>query len=75
MVQGFTVSSKNLEKGDVVLTKPKRTKVGHSNCKIKIIDGYKNRDTRMCDVPLFYDRRERECGSVLVSDMCAVKKG
>jgi|TARA_R100001086_G_scaffold231854_1_gene152758 hypothetical protein len=75
-VQGFTVSSKNLKKGDLVLTKPERERPESviPSTTIKIIDGYKNRDTRLCEVPLFYDRSQSECGSVLVSDMCAVKR-
>ena len=73
MVQGYNVTSKSLKKGDIVLTKPRKCILGIPNCKIKIIDGYKNRDTRLCDVPIMYDEANREYGSVLVSDMCAVR--
>ena len=74
MVEGFTVSSNNLEKGDIVLTKPRGVKSVLPRCKIKIIDGYKTHTKRMCDVPIMYDENLREQGSVLVSDMYAVKR-
>ena len=74
MVQGFTITSKNLEKGDIILTKPRDVSSVLPNCKIKITDGYKNRDIRMCDVPILYDEENREQGSVLVSDMYAVRR-
>ena len=74
MVQGFTITSKNLEKGDIILTKPRNVSSVLPNCKIKITDGYKNRDIRMCDVPILYDEENREQGSVLVSDMYAVRR-
>ena len=74
MVEGFTVSSKNLEKGDIVLTKPRGVKSVLPNCKIKIMDGYKKHSIRMCDVPIMYNEEDREYGSVLVSDMYAVRR-
>ena len=74
MVEGFPVSSKNLEKGDIVLTKPRGVKSVLPNCNIKIMDGYKKHTTRLCDVPIMYDETNREYGSVLVSDMYAVKR-
>jgi hypothetical protein len=74
MVQGYTITAKSLEKGDIVLTRPHGVSSVLPNCKIKIIDGYKTRDIRMCDVPIMYDDDEREFGSVLVSDMYAVKR-
>ena len=74
MVQGYNITAKSLEKGDVVMTKPRGVSSVLPNCKIKIIDGYKTRDTRMCDVPIMYDEENREFGSVLVSDMYAVKR-
>ena len=36
--------------------------------------GYKTHPKRMCDVPIMYDENNREFGSVLVSDMYAVKR-
>ena len=74
MVQGYNITSKSLEKGDVVITKPTNVSSVLPNCKIKIIDGYKTHTTRMCDVPILYDEDNRESGSVLVSDMYAVKR-
>ena len=74
MVQGYNITSKSLEKGDVVITKPRNVSSVLPNCKIKIIDGYRTRDIRMCDVPIMYDEDNRESGSVLVSDMYAVKR-
>jgi hypothetical protein len=74
MVQGYNITAKSLEKGDVVITKPRGVSSVLPNCKIKIIDGYKTRDIRMCDVPIMYDEENRELGSVLVSDMYAVKR-
>ena len=74
MVQGYNVTSKSLEKGDVVITKPRNVSSVLPNCKIKIMDGYKNHTTRLCDVPIMYDENNREQGSVLVSDMYAVKR-
>ena len=74
MVQGYNITSKSLEKGDVVITKPTNVSSVLPNCKIKIIDGYRTRDIRMCDVPILYDEDNRESGSVLVSDMYAVKR-
>jgi|TARA_B100000900_G_scaffold404996_1_gene414022 hypothetical protein len=74
MVQGYNITAKSLEKGDVVITKPRGVSSVLPNCKIKIIDGYKTRDIRMCDVPIMYDEENREFGSVLVSDMYAVKR-
>ena len=44
------------------------------NCKIKIMDGYKKHSIRMCDVPIMYNEEDREYGSVLVSDMYAVRR-
>ena len=74
MVQGYNITSKSLEKGDVVITKPRNVSSVLPNCKRKIIDGYRTRDIRMCDVPILYDEDNRESGSVLVSDMYAVKR-
>lgn len=74
MVQGYNITAKSLEKGDVIITKPRGVSSVLPNCKIKIIDGYKTRDIRMCDVPIMYDEENREFGSVLVSDMYAVKR-
>ena len=74
MVEGFTVSSNNLEKGDIVLTKPRGVNSVLPNCKIKIMDGYKKHSIRMCDVPIMYNEEDREYGSVLVSDMYAVRR-
>jgi hypothetical protein len=74
MVQGYNITAKSLEKGDVVITKPRGVSSVLPNCKIKIIDGYKTRDIRMCDVPIMYDEENREFGSVLVSDMYAVRR-
>ena len=74
MVQGYNITAKSLEKGDVVITKPRGVSSVLPNCKIKIIDGYKTHPKRMCDVPILYDENNREFGSVLVSDMCAVKR-
>ena len=73
VVQGFTITSKNLEKDDIVLTKLHCESVTPET-KIRIADGYKNRDTRLCEVPLFYDEKQSEFGSVLVQDMYAVKR-
>jgi hypothetical protein len=73
VVQGFTITSKNLEKDDIVLTKLHCESVT-PEIKIRIADGYKNRDTRLCEVPLFYDEKQSEFGSVLVQDMYAVKR-
>ena len=39
MVQGYNVTSKSLEKGDVVITKPRNVSSVLPNCKIKIMDG------------------------------------
>ena len=74
MVQGYNVTSKSLEKCDVVITKPRNVSSVLPNCKIKIMDGYKKHTTRLCDVPIMYDETNREYGSVLVSDMNAVKR-
>ena len=74
MVQGYNVTAKSLEKGDIVITKPRNVSSVLPNCKIKIIDGYKTHPKRMCDVPIMYDENLREQGSVLVSDMYAVKR-
>jgi hypothetical protein len=74
MVQGYNITAKSLEKGDVVITKATNVSSVLPNCKIKIIDGYRTRDIRMCDVPILYDEDNREFGSVLVSDMYAVKR-
>lgn len=74
MVQGYNVTSKSLEKGDIVITKPRNVSSVLPNCKIKIIDGYKTHIKRLCDVPIMYDENNREYGSVLVSDMYAVKR-
>jgi len=74
MVQGYNVTSKSLEKGDIVITKPRNVSSVLPNCKIKIMDGYKKHTTRLCDVPIMYDENNREYGSVLVSDMYAVKR-
>ena len=38
------------------------------------MDGYKTHIKRLCDVPIMYDENNREYGSVLVSDMYAVKR-
>ena len=73
MVQGYNITAKSLNKGDLVLTRDRPESVIPAT-KIKIIDGYKNRDTRLCEVPLFYDPSQSEFGSVLVSDMYAVKR-
>ena len=74
MVVGYTITSKNLKKNDIVITKPRGVSSVLPNCKIKIIDGYRTRDTRLCDVPIMYNESDREYGSVLVSDMYAVKR-
>ena len=74
MVQGYNVTAKSLEKGDIVITKPRNVSSVLPNCKIKIMDGYKKHTTRLCDVPIMYDENNREYGSVLVSDMYAVKR-
>ena len=74
MVQGYNVTAKCLEKGAIVITKLRNVSSVLPNCKIKIIDGYKTRDIRLCDVPIMYDENLREQGSVLVSDMYAVKR-
>mgnify|MGYP001150428638 FL=1 len=74
MVVGYTITSKNLKKNDIVITKPRGVSSVLPNCKIKIIDGYKTRDIRLCDVPIMYNESDREYGSVLVSDMYAVKR-
>ena len=60
MVQGYNVTSKSLEKGDVVITKPRNVSSVLPNCKIKIMDGYKKHTTRLCDVPIMYDERQTE---------------
>ena len=52
MVQGYNVTAKSLEKGDIVITKPRNVSSVLPNCKIKIIDGYKTHPKRMCDVPI-----------------------
>ena len=74
MVQGYNVTAKSLEKGDIVITKSRGVSSVLPKCKIKIIDGYKTRDIRLCDVPIMYDENNIESGSVLVSDMYAVKR-
>ena len=74
MVVGYTITSKNLKKNDIVITKPRGVSSVLPNCKIKIIDGYKTRDIRLCDVPIMYNESDREYDSVLVSDMYAVKR-
>jgi|TARA_R110000796_G_scaffold29182_1_gene79134 hypothetical protein len=74
MVVGYTITSKNLKKNDIVITKPRGVSSVLPNCKIKIIDGYRTRDIRLCDVPIMYNESDREYGSVLVSDMYAVKR-
>ena len=74
MVVGYTITSKNLKKNDIVITKPRGVSSVLPNCKIKIIDGYKTRNIRLCDVPNMYNESDRDYGSVLVSDMYAVKR-
>jgi len=74
MVVGYTITSKNLKKNDIVITKPRGVSSVLPNCKIKIIDGYKTRNIRLCDVPIMYNESDRDYGSVLVSDMYAVKR-
>ena len=74
VVQGYNITAKSLEDWDVVLTKPRGVKSVLPNCKIKIMDGYKKHSIRMCDVPIMYNEEDREYGSVLVSDMYAVRR-
>ena len=74
VVQGYNITAKSLEEWDVVLTKPRGVKSVLPNCKIKIMDGYKKHSIRMCDVPIMYNEEDREYGSVLVSDMYAVRR-
>jgi len=74
MVVGYTITSKNLKKNDIVITKPRGVSSVLPNCKIKIIDGYRTRDTRLCDVPIMYNESDREYGYVLVSDIYAVRR-
>ena len=74
MVVGYTITSKNLKKNDIVITKPRGVSSVLPNCKIKIIDGYKTRNIRLCDVPIMYNESDREYGYVLVSDIYAVRR-
>ena len=63
-----------IKKGDIVMTGSNPDSVTPLT-KIEILDGYKNRTTRLCKVPLFYDTNQFDIGSVWVKDFAYLMQG
>jgi len=69
-----SIKPTEIKKGDIVMTGSSPDSVTPLT-KIEILDGYKNRNTRLCKVPLFYDNNQFDIGSVYVKDFAYLMQG